>query len=286
MLIVDRPSVESRLASAAMYIRARLDERLTLETIAAAAGFSPYHFHRVFRVAFGESLNGFVVRHRMQRAARELRDSDRPVIEIALRCGYESASAFGRAFARAFEMSPSAYRAAGGNVPLVPPGSVPSPADMPQARIENYPVRDALGLRYVGPYDALEPVMRRLYGVARRRGFLPGASILGLSYGSPDLNDHDALRFEACVTLGSNGDVAGARGDGLHPIRIPGGTFAIFRHRGPYDRITHAYDLLVAAWVLTGRFELRDAPFINTYISDPAGVSPADLECDLAIPIQ
>jgi AraC family transcriptional regulator len=283
---MDQPTVETRLAGAGMYVRARLDERLTLEAIAAAAGFSPFHFHRVFRVAFGENLNAYVVRHRMQRAAHELRSGDRPIIDIALQCGYESASAFGRAFLRAFDMTPSAYRAAGERMSLVPPRSLPVPDEFPDPRIADYPERDVLALHFVGPYDALDPVMYRLYTIAVQRKFLPHGGVFGLSYDSPDLEDHASLRYDACVAPCAGADVAGARADGLEPLTIPGGRYAVFRHRGPYQRITHAYDVLFASWILTGRFELRDAPFINTYLSDPAGVAAGDLECDLAIPIR
>jgi AraC family transcriptional regulator len=283
--LVERPTVEHRLASAGMYVRARLDERLTLEAVAAAAGFSTFHFHRVFRVAFGENLNAYIVRHRMQRAARELRFTDRPIVDVALECGYESASAFGRAFLRAFEMTPSAYRASGERMSLVPARSCPLPGELSTPQIVEYPERDVLALHFVGPYDALEPVMYRLYTVALKRGFLPGGSVLGVSYDSPDLEDHGSLRFDACVAPCPGADVAGARADGLEPLAIPGGRYAIFRHRGPYQRITHAYDVLFASWILTGRLELRDGPFINTYLSEPTG-DPGELECDLAIPIR
>jgi AraC family transcriptional regulator len=128
--------------------------------------------------------------------------------------------------------------------------------------------------------------MARLLDIAGRRGLLPAGRVLALSYDSPDLEEHDALRFDACVTLTPNSDVAGAHGDGLRDIVIPGGRYAIFRHVGPYQRITHAYDQIVARWILTGRFELRDAPFVNTYLSDPACVAAPDLECELAIPVR
>jgi len=269
-----------------MYVRAHLDERLTLETIAGIAGFSTFHFHRVFRLAFGENLNAYVVRHRMQRAAHELRYGERSITHIALHCGYDSPSAFGRAFARAFAMTPSAYRAAPGGLPLDPAGSLLGTGDdVPSPRFEEHPDRAALALEHTGPYDELDPVMMRLYSVAVRRGFLPGGTILGVSSGSPDLNEHDTLRFHACVTPPPGADLAGARADGLRDYVVPGGRFAAFRHRGPYQRITHGYDLLFTAWVLTGRIELRDAPFVTTYLSDPATVASHALECDLAIPI-
>ena len=261
---MNSPSIESRLASAGMYVRARLDERLTLETIAGVAGFSPYHFHRIFRVAFGENLSAYVLRHRMYRAAHELRYGERSITEIALRCGYESPSAFGRVFSRVFGTTPSAYRAANGEQPLVPRDSLPDWGRIPEPRFEEYAPRDALSLHYGGPFDRLDPVMTRLYRIAIARRFLPGAHVFGVSSGSPDLDDHETLRYDACVSLTPAADLVGARADGLRDFVVPGGKYAVFRHRGPYQRITHAYDVLFASWVLSGRIELRDAPFVNT----------------------
>jgi AraC family transcriptional regulator len=285
MLLVEKPSLENRLASVGMYVRSHLDERLTLEKLAAAAELSPFHFHRVFRVAFGENLNAYVVRHRLQRAVHELRYSDASITEIGLRCGYDSPSAFGRAFARAFGLSPSAFRAGDDSAPRIARDSAPS-SDVGQPKTELYEPCEALALRHVGPYHMVGPVLERLYDIAVRRGFFPGARVLALSYDSPDLEEADTLRFDACVTISRTADVVGARDDGLHHIVIPGGLHAVFRQRGPYQRITHAYDQIVSGWVLTDRLELRDAPFITSYLSDPARVASSDLECDLAIPIR
>jgi AraC family transcriptional regulator len=268
-----------------MYVRAHLDERLTLETLASVAGFSPFHFHRIFRVAFGENLNAYVVRQRLGRAARELRSGERSITEIGLQCGYESPSAFGRAFARAFGMTPSAFRRAGSERGGMSPVALSPAIEIGEPRIVEMSARAAFARRYVGPYDRVDAVVLGVREVALRRGFLPDASLFGLSYDSPDSQDHAALRFEACVTRVPGADVAGARADGLHAVDLPGGKYAVYRHRGSYARITHVFDLLVAAWVLSGRIELRAAPFMCTYLRDPFQCPQTELESDLALPV-
>jgi AraC family transcriptional regulator len=51
------------------YIERHLEERLTLERLAAVANFSPFHFHRVFTACVGESLYRFIHRLRLEKAA-------------------------------------------------------------------------------------------------------------------------------------------------------------------------------------------------------------------------
>src|SRR5688500_11577282 len=51
------------------HIRAHLGDTLTLADLAGVAAFSPFHFHRVFKAATGETLFGFIQRVRLERAA-------------------------------------------------------------------------------------------------------------------------------------------------------------------------------------------------------------------------
>lgn len=105
-----REELFRRLNLARDFIYDNLDHPLTVEKIADIACLAPYHFHRLFHSSYGVPVSRFVRDLRMQNAARILKTTDRPVEEIALDCGYESPTAFTRAFHRRFGLSPRAYR--------------------------------------------------------------------------------------------------------------------------------------------------------------------------------
>jgi len=93
------------------YIETHLDEELTLEVLSGVANFSPYHFHRIFTIFTGETLNDFVKRARLEKAGRLLlTDNDRPVNEIADYCGFRNFPVFCRNFREWFGMSAQKFR--------------------------------------------------------------------------------------------------------------------------------------------------------------------------------
>ncbi len=76
-----------RLNAALLFIQENLDAPLTIETLAAVAGFSPFYFHRVFAAYLLETASEYVRRIRLEWAARRLIFSSEPVTQIALAAG-------------------------------------------------------------------------------------------------------------------------------------------------------------------------------------------------------
>ena len=93
-----------------LYIRVHIGEPLDRETLAAVAGFSIPHFHRVFTAHVGESAISYVRRLRLERAARKLRMGAVDITEVALAAGYDTHAAFSKAFKQQFGLSPSEFR--------------------------------------------------------------------------------------------------------------------------------------------------------------------------------
>jgi AraC-like DNA-binding protein len=85
-------------------------EELQLHEVARTACVSPYHFHRLFREAFGETPNQYLQRKRLARARELLTNTERGVTEISLEVGFDSSTTFSALFRRTFGHSPREYR--------------------------------------------------------------------------------------------------------------------------------------------------------------------------------
>jgi len=129
-------------------------EPIGVAALAAAAGYSPAHFIRAFRAAYGETPGAYRTRRRVERACELLRSVNLSVTEICHAVGFTSLGSFSARFSGLMGQSPSAYRAEaarrGGPAPI--PGcfalmwrtGLPAPAAAPDpaapAPAAGYPV--------------------------------------------------------------------------------------------------------------------------------------------------
>jgi AraC family transcriptional regulator len=99
-----------RIEEVKAYVREHMDEPLNREVLAAVAGFSVPHFHRLFTAEAGENIARYVRRVRLERAGRKLRMGAVDITEVAQAAGYDSHAAFSKAFKLHFGLSPSEFR--------------------------------------------------------------------------------------------------------------------------------------------------------------------------------
>ena len=104
------PDCYERIDAVKRHIREHIDEPLNRQSLAAVAGFSVSHFHRLFTAQIGENIAGYVRRVRLERAGRKLRMGAVNITEVALAAGYETHAAFGKAFKKQYGLSPSEFR--------------------------------------------------------------------------------------------------------------------------------------------------------------------------------
>lgn len=100
------------ITSALREIHQHPEKPWTVVDLAAVAGLSRAAFAKRFTTIIGQPPLTYLTWWRMTTAARMLRDSDASLRTVALRCGYASEYALGKAFKRAYGMSPGRYRSA------------------------------------------------------------------------------------------------------------------------------------------------------------------------------
>ena len=99
-----------RLLRVQHLIRCTIETRLDLISLAAVANYSPTHLIRIYREVFGETPSEYAARLRNKRALDMVCSTDLSVCEIAESLGFESESAFCRAFKHAFGCTTTAAR--------------------------------------------------------------------------------------------------------------------------------------------------------------------------------
>lgn len=92
------------------YIDDHLEERLDLDSLCKAAGYSKYHLGRMFANIVGFSMHTYIQRRRLTEAARLLIFTNRSIMDIALFAGYETQQSFTVGFKALFKCSPQAFR--------------------------------------------------------------------------------------------------------------------------------------------------------------------------------
>ncbi len=93
------------------YIDDNLDSELSLETIAKIAFYSPYHFHRIFKIITNETLNNYITRRRIEKsAALLLHKKEITISDLVTQFGFTSISTFTRAFKNYYGESPTSFR--------------------------------------------------------------------------------------------------------------------------------------------------------------------------------
>lgn len=281
-----------------VHIQGRLDETMSLDELARVAHFSPHHFHRVFRGMVGESVMEHVRRLRLERAAHQLKLTDRPVTQIAFDTGYEAHEAFTRAFRAMFECSPSEFRDVHRPIPY--PGCPSGVHFDPNGRIERFkplragdwsmdveikqvkPMRVAF-MRHVGPYNQVGETWGKLCAWAGPQGLLrPGIMPLGLCHDDPEVTPPEKIRYDACLPVDESFQPEGEVG----VQEVAGGEYAVMTHRGPYEKLGESYAKLCGQWLPNSGREMRSAPDFELYHNSPQDTAPEDLVTDIHIPLK
>jgi AraC family transcriptional regulator len=100
------------------YIDSHITGRILVSDLCPLVRLSEAHFSRSFKRTFGESPHAFVLRRRLEFAAQYMLQTDVPLCDIALRCGFADQAHFSKQFRQANGLNPSAWRRTARTIPV------------------------------------------------------------------------------------------------------------------------------------------------------------------------
>ncbi|MDA3645509.1 AraC family transcriptional regulator [Saccharopolyspora indica] len=276
-----------------------VEEHLTEEfDVAAAArtlGTTEHHLRRMFSSLAGMPLSEYVRRRRMTVAAADLVRGEDDLLGVAVRHGYGSAEAFGRAFRAVHGVRPGDVRRDGGPLRAQPQlrfrltveGSIPMDTrivDRPAFRLAGHAARVPLIHRGVNPHiqrhiAALpqeEHARLKALGDAEPGGLLQVCDSL-----DPDGTEGSELTYLHGVAVSRS---TPAPGD-LDVIEVPAGRWAVFRTSGPHPQaLQDAWAATATEWFPSNPWRLRPGPSIVAVLERAADFSTAT--CELWLPVE
>lgn len=263
-----------RLNEAMRYIETHLDQEISADQLARIACCSPYHFQRMFAYIADVPLGEYIRRRRMSLAAVDLRSGGEKIVDIALKYGYASPTAFNRAFQSVHGVAPSAVRRDSATLKSFPPIQfhVTVSGGQPlEYRIEERPAFRVIGLGAPLSTQIEEnfAVVPGLWGRAAAEGTLP--MLLAKMDGEPK----GLLGVSACIgqdnwryLIGVSGSAPA--GDPLESLDVGAYTWAIFPGSGDNLSIQRLEKRVVLEWLPTSGYEYADGPDIEVYLNaDP-----------------
>lgn len=107
------------IQTAINWIDGKLEDEISLQEISDYIGYSRFHTSRNFKKFTGSTLQAYITLRRLSSAAKDLRDKNVRIIDIAFKYNYQSQEAFSRSFKEAFGITPGNYQKSKRPIPLV-----------------------------------------------------------------------------------------------------------------------------------------------------------------------
>lgn len=275
-------------------VEENLTEELDVVRLAASLGTTEYHLRRMFSSLAGMPLSEYVRRRRMTVAAAEVVSGSGDLLGIAVRYGYGSAEAFGRAFQSVHGVSPGRARRDGGPFRTQPrlrfrltvEGA--SPMDVrivsrPAFRLAGHATRvplvhhgvNAVIQQHVTSLSPQEHLRLKGLGDAEPHGLLAVSTDI-----DPDRREGTELTYLHGVAVTDAVEVP----DDLDLIPVEAGVWAVFRAAGPYpDTLQEVWASTATEWFPSNPWRLRPGPEVVAVLDRADDFSVATVELWLPV---
>ena len=261
-----------RLNQAIDFIEENLDGELDYEEVAGIAGCPSYYFQQMFLYLTDMTLREYIRRRRLSLAAVELQKGNRKVTDIAMKYGYESPTAFTRAFKNFHGITPSAVKTEPVFFQAYPPisfsmtvhGGVPL-----QFRVEEKEAFRILGLSCPLSKELTENFERipAVWDAALADGTL--ARLISMAEGKPEgllgVSIHHTEDWKYLIAVRSD-----QKPGKYEEYQIPACKWAVFEGKGTNRTLQELERRVITQWLPTSGYTYAEIPDIEVYLhADP-----------------
>ncbi|WP_313134611.1 AraC family transcriptional regulator [Anaerocolumna sp.] len=277
-----------RLNRAIGYIEEHISEKIDYDQIAKVACCSTYHFQRMFAYMANVSLSEYIRRRRMSLAAADLQCGDEKVVDVALKYGYSSPTAFNRAFQSVHGIAPSLVKEKGVSLRAYPPISfkiIIKGADEMNYRIEKKEAFRIIGIAQPLHHEIEKnfEIVPQMWQKAAMDGTIPKLAsmmegepmgVLGVSV----CNDLEEWKYFIAVA-----SAKGIENQGLQEYMISPFTWAVFPGEGQCPQaIQELEQRIITEWLPTSGYEYDNGPDIEVYLNQ----EPKNSRFEVWIPVR
>lgn len=275
-----------RLNKSINYIEEHITEEISYDELAQIACCSTYHFQRMFTYIAGVSLSEYVRRRKMSLAAVDLQGSNEKIIDISLKYGYSSPTAFNRAFQSIHGVAPSALKNEGVSIKSFPP--ITFKFTVKGVEELNYRIETKPAFRIVGKsYPLNKEIEQNFLEVPQmwQNAVMDGTikKIIALMNSQPQgvlgvsaCNDNEKWKYYIAVSSTADIDTS------LEEYIVPGCMWAIFPGGGTGKSIQELEKRIVTEWLPTSGYEFTEGPDIEVYFNP----DPNNTQYEVWIPIK
>lgn len=286
------------------YMDHHLGQSLSIEELSNAAGFSKYHFSRIFQGMLHEPLAHYVNRIRMEKALFFLAHrTDKNITDIAYELGYTDSAVFSRAFKNYYGSSPREYRKKysknckdsfllseyNKNTAkkewadnLFPVTGQITIADLEEKQVAY--------VRHTGTYETLAKeygnLMQTLFTHAKKQHFLVDCQnwLFAMYHDNPEFGDESQFRTSLCLTVP---DDIRIQEDGiLAMMKLEGGLYAVGHFQIQQEQYSDAWNYMYREWITGSGYVPRNSYPFEVYRNDAHTNENHIHEVDIYVPIE